>query len=159
MDVLIREAIIEDYKNLSEIYEELDEYHRLNHPELFVKPNKIPRDKSYIQNIISDERKALFVAEIESKIVGLAECYILKPPNFGVFREREWVQLDSIVVKKEYQNLKIGTMLLEKVIEWAKGKGIDRIELKVYLFNENALNFYLEKGFKELSKVMYFDII
>ena len=38
MDIIIREAIIDDYEELCNVYTELDEYHRFNHPELFIKP-------------------------------------------------------------------------------------------------------------------------
>jgi len=41
------------------------------------------------------------------------------------------------------------------VIEWAKSKEIDRVELKVYSFNRNAIKFYSGKGFKELNRMMY----
>ncbi|WP_459930241.1 GNAT family N-acetyltransferase [Desulfosporosinus burensis] len=50
-------------------------------------------------------------------------------------KKREWIQLDGIAVKGEYQNHNIGSLLLNKVVEWAKSKEINRIELKVYAFN------------------------
>ncbi len=39
MDIKISEAVIMDYEILCEIYAELDKHHRLNHPELFIKPD------------------------------------------------------------------------------------------------------------------------
>jgi len=158
MNVKIREAIINDYKDLCELYVELDEHHRLNHPELFIKPDDSPRAEEYISEIIDDDNKILFIAELESKIIGFAECYILKSSSFPVIKKREWIQLDNIAVKRDYKNHKIGSLLLEKVIEWAKFKEINRIELKVYSFNKNAIEFYSKKGFKDLSKTMYLDI-
>lgn len=43
-------------------------------------------------------------------------------------------------------------------MEWARFKEIDRIELKVYSFNENAIEFYLGKGFNELNETMYLNL-
>lgn len=63
-----------------------------------------------------------------------------------------------IAVKREYQNLHIGSLLLRKVIEWAKSKKVKRIELKVYSFNKYADEFYSEKGFKDLSKAKHLDL-
>ena len=158
MDRIIREVIINDYEDLCKVFEELDEYHRVNHPEIFIKPDDYARAKEYISEIIDDNNKALFVAEIESEIIGFAECCILQSSNFPVKKKREWIQLDSIAVKREYQNRHIASLLLEKVIEWAKFKEVNRVELKVYSFNRNAIEFYSGKGFRELNRTMYFNL-
>ena len=158
MNINIRKAIISDYEGLCEVYLELDEHHLANHPELFIKNTDCPRAINYITEALEDDNKSIFVAEGDSKIIGFAECNILKAANFPAFKNREWIQIDSLAVKKEYQNHHIGSMLLDKVIEWAKTKGIDRIELKVYSFNKSAVDFYFKNGFKELSKTMYVDI-
>ena len=158
MDIVIREAVISDYEDLCEVYSELDEQHRLNHPELFMKSEDYGRAKEYISEIIDDNNKALFVADVDSKVVAFAECYIQKSTNFPVIKKREWVQLDGVAVKRENQDCHIGSLLLRKVAEWANCKEVKRIELKVYSFNTSADEFYSRKGFKDLSKVMYLDL-
>ncbi len=158
MDIKIREATPNDYRSLCEIYAELDEYHRLNHPELFIEPDGYARTEEYIAEIIHDSDRTLFVAEADSKIVGLAECYIQESSDFPVVKKRKWVQLDNISVKKEYQKHHIGSLLLGKVVGWAESKNIRRIELKVYSFNNNAIEFYSDKDFKELNRTMYLDV-
>ncbi len=109
MDITIREAIIEDYEELCRVYTELDEYHRSNHPELFIKPEDYARAKEYISEIIDDKNKALLVAIMESKIIGFAECNVLKSSNFPIIKKREWMQLDSIVVREDYQNCHVAS--------------------------------------------------
>jgi ribosomal protein S18 acetylase RimI-like enzyme len=158
MEVTIRNATINDYEDLCIIYAELDELHRSNHPELFIKPDDYARAKEYITEIINDDSKVIFVAEVEAKLVGFAECYILKSSNFPVIKKREWVQLDNIAVKRNYQNYHIGSLLLKKVIEWSKSKEVNRIELKVYSFNNSAVEFYTNKGFQDLNKTMYLNL-
>ena len=158
MDINIREAVINDYESLCEVYAELDEHHRLSHPELFIKPDDYARAKEYISEAINDSNKALFVAVVNSKVVAFAESYIQKSSNFPVIKKREWVQLDNIAVKREYQNYHIGSLLLKRVVEWAKSKQINRIELKVYSFNNGAIEFYSGKGFKDLNKTMYLNL-
>lgn len=158
MEVNIRNATINDYEQLCAIYTELDELHRLKHPELFVKPDDYARAKEYISELINDDSKALFVAEAELKIVGFAECYVVKSSSFPVVKKREWVQLDNIAVMEKYQNYHIGSLFLDKVIEWSKNKDINRIELKVYSFNANAIRFYERKGFRDLNKTMYLNL-
>jgi len=158
MNIEIREAVMHDYEGLCEIYAELDEQHRLNHPELFIKPDDYGRTKEYISEIINDSNKAIFVADIDSKVAGFTECYIQKSSDFPVSKKREWIQIDGIAVREEYQNHHIGSLLLKKITEWARDKEVNRIELKVYTFNKNASEFYSGKGFKDLSKTMFLDI-
>lgn len=158
MSVAIREAIVSDYMGLCEIYSELDEFHRINHPELFVKANNSARTQEYIAERINDDDKLLLVAEKDYEIVGLVESCIVESPDFPMKKKRKWVQIDSLAVKSGNQNCNIGSLLLEKTKEWAKVHDINRIELKVYSFNNSAIQFYSNKGFKELSKTMVFDI-
>lgn len=158
MNVEIREAVMNDYEGLCEVYAELDEQHRINHPELFIKPDNYGRTKEYINDIIDDSDKAIFVADIDSKVAGFAECCIQKSSDFPVSKKREWVQIDGIAVKEEFRNHHIGSLLLNKITEWAKDKEVKRIELKVYSFNNNASEFYSGKGFKDLSKTMFFEL-
>ncbi len=158
MNINIRNAEIRDYEDLCVIYEELDTYHRTNHPELFIKPEEASRAKEYILELLADEDSALFVAEAETGVVGFAECYVQRSSSFPVIRKRAWVQLDNISVKKEYQHCHIGSMLLSRVKEWAGEKGLDRIELKVYAFNKNAQDFYAGKGFQDLNKTMFLNL-
>jgi len=89
MKITIREASIADYNDLSEIFSEIDELHRINLPDLYVKPENIPRTPEYISELINNENMALFVAEINSKVIGLAECRIQTSPDFPIFKKRK----------------------------------------------------------------------
>ena len=159
MEVIVRPAAIEDYEELCEIYKELDELHRLKHPEIFVEPEGTARTKEYIEAVINEDNSVLFVAEEGSKVIGFAECYIVEAKDFPVVRKRVWLQLDNIAVRTGCQNQHIGTLLFNKVIEWGKLKEMNRIELRVYTFNTSAIEFYSKNGFKEIHKGMYLDLI
>lgn len=158
MDILIRDAVPEDYKNLCELYLELDNQHRLNHPELFVLPEDYAGARDYLLENMTDKNKALLVAESNAGLVGFAECCLQTSANFPILKKREWIQLEGLAVKAGYQKCGIGSLLLAKVSEWAESKGVSRIELKVYTFNSQGEKFYLRHGFKELSKAMYLDL-
>lgn len=156
--IIIRKVCIEDCIPLCPIYEYLDDLHLKNHPELFRKPSNCSRKKSDIKTIIEDPDRELFIAEYNSDIIGFVECFIAKSQAHPVIKERVWVQLDNIAVKNEYQNKKVGNLLLEKVKEWTKEKNLNRIELTAYTFNVNTINFYEKKGFNEISKKMYLNL-
>lgn len=158
MSVVVRKATMEDYMGLRSIYSELDEFHRESHPELFVQPPIAGRTQEYIAGLINHGDTLLLVAEKDHEIVGLLESCITEPSDFPANKRRRWVQIDSLAVKSGVQNCNIGSLLLERVKEWAKKNNVDRIELKVYSFNTNAIRFYEGKGFSELSKTMFLDL-
>jgi len=50
-------------------------------------------------------------------------------------------------VLKEHRRQGLGTVLMERTIEEAKRKGLERIELEVYASNTPAINLYEKWGF------------
>ncbi|WP_188455645.1 GNAT family N-acetyltransferase [Virgibacillus oceani] len=157
MNIKIREAEIKDFQQMLELYNELDKIHSREHPELFKEPEGDSRPLEYVQTLIEDENGYLAVAELDNKIIGFAECFIIESGVFPIERERRWIHLDNIAVMKEYQNKGVGKTLLNSVILWAKESNVSRIELKVYDFNLSAIEFYKGAGFKNISSSMYLE--
>ncbi|WP_426711195.1 GNAT family N-acetyltransferase [Cetobacterium sp. SF1] len=158
MGIIFREGKLSDCDKLIDLYEELDNLHLENHPEIFITPNFRGRPEPYIKAIIDNPERALIVAEKNSEIIGMAECCIKESSKFPLYKPMKWVQLDIIAVKKEYQSEHIGSALLKEVTDWAKEKEINRVQLTVFNFNERAMDFYEHKGFKTLNKTLFLDL-
>jgi len=60
------------------------------------------------------------------------------------------IEIDYIVVEKQYRNLGIATKLLNYIEN--EYKDINNITLEVRESNKEAINFYLKNGFKEITK-------
>ncbi|SFA81546.1 MULTISPECIES: GNAT family N-acetyltransferase [unclassified Bacillus (in: firmicutes)] len=157
MKIETREAKVKDFHQMLEIYKELDEIHRLEHPDIFIEPEGDARPLEYIQNQIEDDDKYLVVAELDNLIVGFVECVVMESSTFPVMKKRKWVELNSLVVLKSFQSKGIGKMLLDCVVEWSNKKRINRIELKVFNFNTSAREFYSKAGFKNIYSKLYLD--
>jgi ribosomal protein S18 acetylase RimI-like enzyme len=83
----------------------------------------------------------VLVATVDGAIVGEASVQRLKPSftrHVGVF---------SIEVHPQHQRLGIGRALLRGCIEWAKARGIERLELYTRRDNERARALYESEGF------------
>ncbi|OZM58690.1 GNAT family N-acetyltransferase [Lottiidibacillus patelloidae] len=157
MDIKLRKANITDFHQMLKIYKELDEMHRVEYPDIFIEPEGEARPLEYIEKQIEDDDKYLIVAETDKQIVGFVECVVMESSSFPVIKKRKWVELNSLVVLKEYQGIGVGKMLLESVIKWSNEKRINRIELKVFTFNSSAKDFYSKAGFKDIFSRMYLD--
>ena len=63
----------------------------------------------------------------------------------------EKVDIVNIFVKEEYRNRKIGSNMLEYLINKSKKEEIENITLEVNKENENAIKLYKKYNFKEVA--------
>lgn len=89
---------------------------------------------------------SVFVAEKESKIVGIALYY---------YRYSTWkgktIHLEDLVVKESMRGTGLGKALYTAVIEQGKAEGVRRIEWNVLDWNTPAIKFYENSGAKILE--------
>ncbi|WP_160688144.1 GNAT family N-acetyltransferase [Clostridium sp. C2-6-12] len=87
---------------------------------------------------------ALFLlAEIDGKIVGSATL------DRSDLKKLKHNVTFGITILKEYCGLGIGSILMEKIIEYTKAEGIEKIELEVFENNLSAIKLYRKFGFLE----------
>lgn len=60
--------------------------------------------------------------------------------------------LSMVVVKKEYQGLRLGSILLDVALSICKIQGMSTLRLEVNIDNNKALSFYDRKGFETFEK-------
>uniref|UniRef100_A0A7V4JPV9 [Ribosomal protein bS18]-alanine N-acetyltransferase n=1 Tax=Thermodesulfobacterium geofontis TaxID=1295609 RepID=A0A7V4JPV9_9BACT len=114
------------------------------------------------RDLFSEEKWSYFqiLKEFEN---GLSKIWVLKKKEkiigYLIFREiKPEIEIFKIGVKKEYQRKGVGTKLMQKLIEFAKEKNINKIFLEVKASNLPAYNFYKKLGFKETyRRKRYYD--
>ncbi len=96
---------------------------------------------SYIEKLYHSHHSALFVAEMEQKIVAYL---ILQGNEPSRIAHRAYL---VIGIHSDYRGRKIGTALFNHVEDWAKVNGIHRLELTVMENNEAGIALYKKMGF------------
>lgn len=99
-------------------------------------------DNFWTYNIFKQElenpNSKYLVAKINNEIVGFA----------GFIKIIDEADISNIVVKKNFRNLKIGSNLLQKLIELASSLNLKLLNLEVKESNVPAIKLYTNFGFK-----------
>ena len=88
----------------------------------------------------------VFVAEVESEIVGIALYYY----RFSTWKGKT-IHLEDLVVKDKMRGTGLGYALYSEIIKQAKKDKVRRIEWNVLDWNTPAIEFYEKSGAKILD--------
>ncbi|SFB11735.1 MULTISPECIES: GNAT family N-acetyltransferase [unclassified Bacillus (in: firmicutes)] len=142
LSYMIRSAVEEDAKNLSEVRLQIDgETENLEREkgEAYI-------DESGFKQIIKDDTESInnqfLVADVDGRIVGFSRCAGSK-----LKRNAHKVEF-GVCVLKEFWGYGIGKEFLKESIRWADSNGIKKITLTVLETNEKAIKLYEKYGFE-----------
>ncbi len=107
---------------------------------------------------IRDENSDYLVAEVNGAIVGFLSIKRALSPDLPIFKRTGSALIDSCVVDEEHRRKGIAKALFEEAREWAKGKGIDTVQLMVWSKNKSAIDLYRSLGFEDLIVKMEYRI-
>ena len=155
MQATIRAATQADYEGICELYAEADALHAEALPDLFRVADGPARTWEFIRQLIEDENVALLVAEAGGQLLGVIEVTERVVPEFSCVVPRRYAQVESLAVKAGHRRHGIGRSLMEEARRWAVSRGLPRVELIVWEFNQGAIAFYDELGYKPANRRMW----
>jgi ribosomal protein S18 acetylase RimI-like enzyme len=108
------------------------------------------RQRRGLASMLSDpERRAVFVAEGDGVVVGMATGQLLISTAEGGAA----CQVEDVVVAANWRGHGLGGWLLDQVARWASGRGATRLQLVADRENEPALRFYDRRGWRRTRLV------
>jgi RimJ/RimL family protein N-acetyltransferase len=99
-------------------------------------------ERRYLRTIQGHADAAVFVAEDGAAIVG--RLSLSRDPHPA---SRHVADL-GLMVAESHRRQGVGTMLLERAVEWARAARVRKLELHVFPWNEPALALYGSFGFE-----------
>jgi len=132
MDVTLRKATEDDFPAIMGLIRELAIFE-----------NGLERVKNTVEQM-QEERDFFhcYLAEKDGEAVGMALYF---------FAYYTWVgktlYLDDLYVKEKYRGNKIGSLLMQKMMDVAKEEKCKRLRLQVLHWNDKAIEFYKKSGF------------
>ena len=115
------------------------------------------KEDSYLSDVyrekelkyISSRKKIFLVAEIDKKIIGYVNGYIVE--NSDVYYRDPVAYLDCLCVDKVSRKQGVGKELIDEFSSIVKKKGAKYVKLNAFENNTPAVNLYKKEGFEEYS--------
>lgn len=144
MNIIIRNAIDNDFKSIFLLFKQLWPNKELNRGDLF---------RVFKRGIVSDSDEYL-CAEVNEEVIGF--CAYVVVNNFWQAGYIAYVY--AMIVDDSFRGKGIGTTLLERVFELAKLRGCKKIELDSGFPREQAHKFYERNGFERRAYLFSRDL-
>lgn len=132
---IVRPATAEDMSAVFALVQELAEFERA--PEQVITSPEIFKTDGFGQN----PAFIAWVVELDSEIIAMALCYT----RYSTWKGKV-LYLEDFYVKERFRQFGIGNKLFDKVLEYAKDNGFQRLSWQVLEWNEPAIQFYKKIG-------------
>ena len=142
--IIIRKAKISDFQGLHNLIMQVHKLHVNERNDIYKDVD--PMDFEEFRTELSNSNNIYLIAELENEIVGICFSQIKEITNNKIMKNRKILHIENICVDENHQKKGIGKKLYNQIVELAKEKNIDNIELMVWGFNENAIKFYENLG-------------
>lgn len=159
MTILVRPAAPGDLRALFALYLEFHEFHArgvpdrlasLGTPETF-DPSEL---RVALEKIMQSGGAALFVAESDGHVVGLAEVYLRRDEPSPAAVARCYGYLQSLMVDPAYRRRGIATRLVAAAESWVKARGAAEMRLRTWEFDGGPQPFYDRVGYRTLRRTL-----
>lgn len=143
-EIMIREAQPDDAEQLIAYIQRLIAEPEINLP---LVPGEfkytVEEERQILAKYVTSDNSIFLIAEVEGQLVGELSC------RGGQRQATRHTAILGMSVDQGWRGQGVGSALMARAIEWARGTGIiNRIELMVYARNTAAIQLYQRFGFQ-----------
>lgn len=150
----VRRAAPADFKSLNGIAAEGDAFHARSVPQVFQKPSRPDRPRSFWSRMLVGRNSTILVAEHEGRILGFLLVEVKTSLRLPILRRRRFGYVSHVGVIRGWRRRGVGRLLMAAAHRWLLRRRITQIELNVWSFNRGAVEFYKRLGYRFLSHRM-----
>ena len=152
--VIVRPARASDYVRLSAVFGEAERFHRVALPGVFREPSGLFPPVALFGQLLDGPDSAVYVAEDGPELVGVVTIRAEVVPESQIMLPRRSAIVELLAVRSDRQRRGSGTALMLAARSWATARGLDRVALNVWEFNQSAIAFYQSLGYATSSRMM-----
>ena len=150
---MVRLATEADLERINELRQQVNRLHVEGRPDIF-RPGFSDELRDYARTLISSPGHDILVCEREGEICGIA-CvdYVVKPES-PYSRATRFYHVEELCVDAARRRQGVARELTDFMRADARRRGLDRIVLDVWEFNDEALAFYDAMGFRTFRRML-----
>lgn len=92
------------------------------------------------------------------ELVGYIIVKIMNTQSIPILIPRKFAFIDDFCTKSNYKKNGIGSLLFQYTVDYAKAEGSTSLQLGVWEFNEDVINFYEKMGMSTRNRRMELNI-
>ncbi len=146
MAIEVRKAKSDDLDQITEMWYELATMHEDIVLGYDLSENAKETWKEFVENGLKRRNMCTFVAEEDEELLGFLNVVIRE--RLGIFEDTEIGMVLDVFIKSGRRGEGIGSTLLNKAERWIKSKGVDAAVITVSPFNEEAVEFWENRGYE-----------
>ncbi len=148
----IRLATQDDVETIALLNRDVQKLHADARPHLFKQPGDLEPVKADIRDrMLMDADSRVLLAEHDGQVVGYVYVRIFRRPETAYTYAHQFLHIDQIAVKPEFQGRGYGQALIEAVFDLARNEEIERVTLDTWDFNQYAQAFFRMMGFRTFN--------
>lgn len=153
----LRKATLSDVNVITELWKDMMELHSSCDKYFCLEEDAEKAYRKYAEENIQSETKLFKVCLNEiNEIVGYVLADVFEYPP--IYQVKKYIEINEMVVRKDQRRKGIGEIMLKDVLNWAKEKGIIRVECKVAIKNSVSQGFWKKNGFRGYLENLVFKI-
>ena len=141
----VRLAEIRDIPAMIDLLYQVGGIHHHIRPDLF-RDNAIKYTPAQLEELLADETKPIFVCDDEGLVTGYCFCQIREYTDSTVLTDRKELYIDDLCVDENRRGQRIGSLLYDHALAFAKEIGCQFLTLNVWCGNDGAMRFYENAG-------------
>jgi ribosomal protein S18 acetylase RimI-like enzyme len=153
----IRRATVSEAGIVAQLNREVQQLHAGALPHLFKPPSGDAFSPDAFARLVADDETHILIGWLGDTPVGYVYAEFARRPENAFRHALDLCYVQQISVDRPYHKRGYGEQLIKAVVELARARGVARIELDVWAFNQNARGFFARQGFAVYNERMYLD--
>lgn len=118
-----------------------------------LRPGSASQVRGWLAGQLREPGVALLVFDRAGEVLGFCCVCIEHAPPIALERVR--AQITDLAVREEQRRRGIGGALARAAVQWARARGVARVEVRVASHNRDAQAFWRAQGFGDLVDVLH----
>ncbi len=155
--IMVRFAADADIDRVNELRRQVFEIHANGRPDMF-KNDFDAQLQQYAYTLLHSENHAIVVSERAGEICGMACVDYVDKRETAYNRPRRLLHVQEIAVDAAHRRQGVAREIVDFLRSDARARGCTSIELDVWSFNTQAIEFYEAMGFSPYRQLMEINV-